>query len=323
MTNSTVTDTTVTDTTVTNAVDVVICTRNRSENIESAVSSVLNNTYPTFHLTVIDQSTTDATELVLRPIVEADPRLRYVHVDEAGLSRAYNTGIRMTTAEILAFTDDDCLVPTNWVASIAAAFEAEPDGDLLYGNVVAFEPGSESGLTPTLFVERPERLSRKDGFRVFGMGANFAARRRLFTSVGGFDEVLGGGGPLRSSQDFDLAYRVFQNDSVILLRPEVTIRHDGRREPDQWPALLKAYGTGDGAFYMKHVRCRDMYATRLLAKRLVEVIAKIVVKWVVRRSKPAEIYYLQGMISGMRGSFGFKVDAARRLYVGDQAPAHG
>jgi glycosyltransferase involved in cell wall biosynthesis len=323
MTSTTVSDDSLTVGRETTDVDVVICTRNRSENIESAVTSVLNNTYPTFRLTVIDQSTTDATELVLAPLVEADPRLRYVHVDEAGLSRAYNTGIGATTADILAFTDDDCLVPDNWIAAIAAAFDAEPDGDLLYGNVVAFESGSESGLTPTLIVDRPERLSRKDGFRVFGMGANFAARRRLFASVGGFDEVLGGGGPLRSSQDFDLAYRVFRNDSVILLRPEVTIRHDGRREPEQWPALLEAYGTGDGAFYMKHVRCRDVYATWLLAKRLCEVIAKIVVKSVVRRSKPAEVHYLKGMVAGMRGSFGFKVDAGRRLYVNKQDLGRG
>ena len=36
-----------------------------------------------------------------------------------------------------------------------------------------------------------------------------------------FDEVLGGGGPLRSSQDYDLAYRAYQAGGVILLRPEV------------------------------------------------------------------------------------------------------
>ena len=103
------------------------------------------------------------------------------------------------------------------------------------------------------------------------MGANFAARRRLFTSIGGFDEVLGGGGPLRSSQDYDLAYRTYKSGSSILLRPEVTLRHDGRREIEDWPTLLLNYGTGDGGFYTKHVRCLDPYAAWLFAEGVDEV----------------------------------------------------
>ena len=91
------------------------------------------------------------------------------------------------------------------------------------------------------------------------MGANFAARRSLFERAGTFDEMLGGGGPLKSSQDFDLAYRAYRRNAVILLRPEIIVRHDGRREREDWPALLRAYGFGDGAFYSKHVRCRDPY----------------------------------------------------------------
>ena len=101
-------------------VDVVICTRNRDANIGSAVRSVLANDHPSFRLTVIDQSTSGATGEVLAPIASNDPRLTYVHVNEAGLSRAYNTGIRSTSAELLAFTDDDCLVPTNWISSSLA-----------------------------------------------------------------------------------------------------------------------------------------------------------------------------------------------------------
>lgn len=300
---------------MTEPVDVVICTRNREGSIATAVSSVLANTYPAFNLTVIDQSTSDATELALASIREKDDRLHYFHTDEAGLSRAYNTGIRQTSASVLAFTDDDCVVPTDWVASIAAAFATEQDGDLLYGNVVALQTGGESDLTPSLAIRKAERLSHKDGFRVFGMGANFAARRRLFTRIGFFDEVLGGGGPLKSSQDFDLAYRAYKGDSIILLRPEVTLRHDGRREAEAWPTLLLNYGTGDGAFYMKHIRCRDVQALWLLTRKLVRVGAKSLVKTVVTRRKEPDLAYLRGIVAGMRGSFGFKVDRSARLYV--------
>jgi glycosyltransferase involved in cell wall biosynthesis len=297
-------------------ISTVICTRNREDKIGTAIQSVLANDYPSFDLTVIDQSTSDATRQVVEPMAATDSRLRYVHVDEAGLSRAYNNGIARTTGAILAFTDDDCVVAPDWLTSIANAFATEPDGDLLYGQVMAAGDTPEDiANTPALVIQTAERLSRRDGFKVFGMGANFSARRSLFSSIGGFDTVLGGGGELRSSQDYDLAYRAYRGGHVILLRPEVTLRHDGRRDSADWPALLRAYGTGDGAFYTKHVRCRDVYALWLLARRICGTTARWAYKTVVKRNKPEELHYVRGVLSGIRGSFGFKVNRAMRMYV--------
>ena len=169
-------------------------------------------------------------------------------------------------------------------------------------------------LTPLLKIETARRLSRKDGFELFGMGANFAARRRLFERIGMFDEMLGGGAPLWSSQDYDLTYRAYHAGTVVLLRPEVVIRHDGRRELESWPALLYAYGSGDGAFYAKHVRCLDPYATWLLARRFSRTVAQWLYKLVAER-RNHHWPYLKGLLRGMSSSFRFGVDRSRRLYV--------
>jgi glycosyltransferase involved in cell wall biosynthesis len=296
-------------------VSVVICTRNREDKIGSAVASVLATDYPSFDLTIIDQSTSDATCRAIRDIAADDPRVNYVHTEETGLSRAYNNGIRRSSGEILAFTDDDCIAPSDWIANVVTAFDEAPDGDLLYGNVVAAGASLEDrSLTPSLTITSPRRLSRKDGFEVFGMGANFAARRRLFDRVGVFDEMLGGGGPLWSSQDFDLTYRTYHAGCVTLLQPEVVIRHDGRREREDWPALLLAYGSGDGAFYIKHVRCLDPYASWLLARQFTGTFVRWAYKLVTRRPNP-HLPYLKGLVRGIRTSYRFKVDRTRRLYV--------
>lgn len=296
-------------------VSAVICTRNRPDNIGNAVASVLANDYPNFELTVVDQSTDDLTGQVLAPIASADARLRYFHVDEAGLSRAYNTATRLTEGDIIAFTDDDCLVPADWLSAIAAAFEADPDGDLLYGRVVPVRKQSDDvELTPFLDIPEPQRLSKRDGFKVFGMGANFAARRRLFATIGGFDQVLGGGGALKSSQDFDLAYRAYRAGRVIILRPEVTLQHDGRRERDDWPALLRNYGVGDGAFYSKHVRCRDPYALWLLTRQIVDKGGRRLAKRVLGRERGRD-EYVRGVFQGIRDGLKFKVARRERMYV--------
>ena len=77
-------------------ISVVICTRNRGDKIGAAVRSVLANEHPSFDLTIIDQSTNDDTRLAVERIAGDDARVHYVHVDEPGLSRAYNT----TTASL-------------------------------------------------------------------------------------------------------------------------------------------------------------------------------------------------------------------------------
>lgn len=293
---------------------VVICTRNRADKIATAVGSVLALDYPDFDLTVIDQSTSDDTRLALAGHLD-DSRLNYLHFTEPGLSRAYNNGIRNSTGEFIAFTDDDCIVPPDWLRKIVDAFTAEPDGDLLYGQVLPYETGEGYNLTPLLEIPAAQRIGKRDDrYKVFGMGANFAARRRLFDRIGYFDEILGGGAPLKSAQDYDISYRTFQGGSVILLRPEVTIRHDGRRETTDWPSLLLGYGHGDGAFYMKHVRCIDPLAAWLMAKQFGTFTAKWTVKKLIGR-RPTDFNYIRGFVAGSRASFGYKVDRAARLYL--------
>jgi len=301
-------------------VSVVICTRNRSDLIGNALQSVLASPYPSFDVVVVDQSDDDATGEIVRSIAELSPgKLKYVHTTPPGLSRAYNIGIASTAGDVLAFTDDDCIAPSDWIASIVAAFEDEPHADMLYGQVLL--PASlenSEGQVPTLDIEEPRRLSRTDGFRIYGMGANFAVRRRLFQRIGGFDELLGGGAPLRSSQDFDFQYRAFVAGATTLLRPEVKVDHYGLRVGEQWPATLRAYGIGDGAFYSKHVRCGDLFALRLLALRVGRMVVREALIRLGVRPRGTQKFYLSGCLEGIRAGLHYPVDRHRRLY----GPAH-
>jgi glycosyltransferase involved in cell wall biosynthesis len=299
-------------------VSAVICTRNRPDLIGTAVASVLANTYPTFDLLVVDQSTDGRTGDIVRGLRAEHPNLRYLHTDKAGLSRAYNIGIRETSADLLVFTDDDCVAPTDWIASIVQAFAAEPQAELLYGQVLLPAAlADKADDVPTLPIAEAWRLNRRHApFQLYGMGANFAARRSLFRRIGLFDEILGGGGPLKSSQDFDLQYRAYVAGCTTAYRPEIKIDHYGLRLPEQWPATDRAYGTGDGAFYTKHARCGDLYALRLLVSQFVTISAREALHTLGVRRRYSRSRYLRGYLAGITGSFSYGVDRERRLYVG-------
>ena len=298
-------------------VSAVICTRNRPDLIGTAVQSVLANTYPSFDLLVVDQSTDGRTGEIVKGLQAEHPNLRYLHTEKAGLSRAYNIGIRETTGDVLAFTDDDCVAPREWITSIVGAFTVDAEAELMYGQVLL--PTAlldKRDDVPTLAIPIAWRQSRRIApFQLYGMGANFAARRSLFDRIGLFDEVLGGGGPLKSSQDFDLQYRAYIAGVTTTYRPEVQIEHYGLRLPEQWPATDRAYGTGDGAFYTKHARCGDTYALRLLIEHVVTLGVREALHTLRIRRRYSRARYLRGYIAGIKGSFGFRVDRARRMYV--------
>jgi glycosyltransferase involved in cell wall biosynthesis len=292
----------------------VICTRNRADLIAGAVSSVLENDDMDFELIVIDQSDSGDTSDALVALKD-DPRLRYVHTTKVGLSAAYNTALALGDGDLFAFTDDDCLAPRDWLTKIRLEFARDPELDLVYGVVEApAELLRLPGIVPTISFPKRQRISRRDDFLIAGMGANFAARRKAFETAGYFDEVLGGGGPLRSSQDFDLQFRLFRASGVSAVSPDFRVTHLGYRSPELWPQTMRAYGIGDGAFYMKHVRCGDGRACRILAGRMVLETIRTVGKPLLRHRRHST-EYLRGLVVGSWRSFGFSVDRRQRLYV--------
>jgi GT2 family glycosyltransferase len=300
-------------------ISVIICTRDRPDLIGQAVESVASCVYSDFDLQIMDQSTTDATERVIRPMVArfADQcRISYHHLDQAGLSRSYNEGFRECDGSLIACTDDDVVVPTDWLTNIARAFEGDPVAGLLYGQVREPDSLKQDGIViPTLKWDRRERLVQKDrNFKIWGMGADMAIRRDLLDDIVGFDETMGGGAPLRSSQDFDLALRAYRANRAILLEPSVTVDHYGARAADQWPATMRAYGIGDGAFYGKHIRCGDLLALRLCAARIGRVIGEAMYNSLRQRRLVKLSDYGRGLFTGLRESARFGVDRRTRMY---------
>src|SRR5947207_13507074 len=96
---------------LTEAISVVICTCGRADLIGAAVSSVLQQDRPDLELSVVEQSADESTRLAVLAAAGGDDRMRYLHVPERGLSRAYNPGVRKERNHLIAFTDDDSVAP--------------------------------------------------------------------------------------------------------------------------------------------------------------------------------------------------------------------
>jgi glycosyltransferase involved in cell wall biosynthesis len=296
-------------------VSAVICTRNRPELLQAAAASVLANTYPEFDLVVIDQSDNQRTAEIVRKLAEAHSNVRYVRCPTPGVSRGRNLGVATTTGELVAFTDDDCVVAPDWIERINAAFAGDPRADMLFGQVLRPSGTDDSdGILPTLEFEEYRHIGKPGRFRMFGMTANFAGRRRVFDVVGGFDEQLGPGGPLYSGEDFDFQYRAFLAGMTTALRPDVKVDHYGFRTLNEWGTTLHRYGLGDAAFYLKHVRCGDLLMLSLLVRRFGRVCIRELLEILHIRRKGSFAIYLRAWGEGARASLRFRVDRRNRLY---------
>jgi glycosyltransferase involved in cell wall biosynthesis len=303
-----------------NKVSVVICTRNRADMIEMAIKSVLGCSYGNFDVHIMDQSTDDLTKDIVQRYQQNDSRLIYHHLPKPGLSRSYNIGKDVTDGHYIACTDDDVIVPENWISSIANRFDSDPEIGLIYGQVCIPEalasivkPGV---IVPALMWEKFELHHRRKGnYRTFGMGANSAVRRSAWDASGGYDEVMGVGAPLRGSQDSDFAYRIYHAGFSICLDPEIKVDHYGTRLPEQWPDTLLNYGFGDGAYYGKYARLGHAWALRALAHKAFRFGMLNVAMWIGLKKTHSNIPYFKNIITGWKKSTEYEVDANTLLYI--------
>jgi GT2 family glycosyltransferase len=278
--------------------------------IGRAVQSVLANTAVQFELLVIDQS--DGTET--EEIVAQFPKARYLRTDSRGLSAARNLGARSTTAPVIAFTDDDCEVPPDWLGKALSALDSEPRASLCYGTVLpAPELESKDGAVPCLIVAERRLVGGAHGYHLFGMGANMVIRRAAFERIGGFDRLLGAGGALRSAEDFDLQFRAHKLGLSTLLEPDLQVVHYGFRTWQEWHGLFSRDGVGVGAFFSKHIRLRDPLAARALVE-LTGMETLRAAKSLLAGGDARRLVFVRGIISGVFQGFRFPIDRQTRQY---------
>lgn len=105
-------------------VSIIIPTYNTARYIAQAVRSVLDQTYTSYEIIVVDDGSTDDTHSVLQPYNDC---IRYARQEnQQGVSAARNHGMRLAQGEFVVFLDaDDFLLPDKLAAQIAY-FEAQP-----------------------------------------------------------------------------------------------------------------------------------------------------------------------------------------------------
>lgn len=234
---------------------VAVCTRGRPVQLRATLAALEREAEEArFPVLVVDQS----PELAPEP---PDGRVRVLHDDGRGLSRARNLALGTAGGEWIVFVDDDCLVEPGFGRALAAELRAHPEADWLSGHVGAGRCDHEDVPAVTTFPVERERVLRGRWTLPgsIGFGVSFAVRTETARRLGGWDERLGPGMPeFPAADDMDFNYRLMRSGGVAVLTPAVRVVHDQWRTPAQLVELQRGYLRAWAGFAMKHLRRGDV-----------------------------------------------------------------
>jgi len=224
-------------------VSIVVPVQNGESTIQPLLESLQRLDYDKNKLEVIvvDGNSTDGT----RDIVKKYP-VKLVIERKKGLNAARNAGIKNSNGEIIAFTDCDCMVSSDWIRKIVEDFK-DPRVSCVGGSAKGSDNDfvsqyADNSIIPLMpFFEKREELNMIRPFLHHPAGCNMAFRRKAFKEAGCFDEGIQYG-----FDDVEFAERICKAGYKMVLDPNVLVWHKHRSTLKEFLKQNFNYGRGSG-----------------------------------------------------------------------------
>lgn len=88
-------------------ISVILPVYNKEKYIKEILTDLIQQTFSDFECIIIDDGSTDGSEVVCDQFAAADSRFRVVHIPNGGVSHARNTALDIALGEYIAFVDAD------------------------------------------------------------------------------------------------------------------------------------------------------------------------------------------------------------------------
>jgi glycosyltransferase involved in cell wall biosynthesis len=216
-------------------VSVVICTCNRAEVLRGALQTLSKQTMykSDYEVIVVDNNSQDSTPNLAKTFCRNHPNIRYVLETRKGLSNARNRGWLEAKGLYVAYVDDDCKMPPQWL-KIAMKITDRIAPAAFGGPAYAFYNSPKPywwkdgyGTYEKSKVSRPLRPFE------YLQGNNIFFRREVLERLKGFDARLGMSDKnLGYHEETELQRRIRKNMSheLIYYDPNLYVFHLVRPE---------------------------------------------------------------------------------------------
>jgi len=211
------------------AVSVIVATRDRCEELETALASVASQKLPdgSFETVVVDDGSVDGTWEWLERWARDPGHVAARLPASFGAGAARNAGVRLARGSHLVFLDSDCRAEPGWLAALVAPF-ADPAVGAVGGAEIddptepATARAAQFALTSPLTTGRVRGGSGLRAARYRPRSFSMAVRREAFERAGGFPSHTYG-------EDVELSGKVAAQGLRGAYAPEARVRHRRRR----------------------------------------------------------------------------------------------
>jgi glycosyltransferase involved in cell wall biosynthesis len=291
-------------------VSVIICTRNRSNDLHRCLHSIFAQTCLPREVIVVDNAPSDDSTL---RVVQQFPEVVYYEEPRPGLSIARNAGLRLATCSIIAFTDDDVVLHRDWLYHVVESFDT-PQVAAMTGLVLASSLHTESqqlfekqysfnrGYRDKVYDRNYFNAGLATGPRVWniGAGANMAFRKSVLTTTGYFDERLGAGAA-GCNEDSEMWYRILAKGYSIHYNPRAVGFHEHRKELNALHRQVFCYMRGHtAAALIQRMQIKEAGYRRYLYRMIFKSCMPLLIKRFFRPDERKMIFIqLHGIFSGI------------------------
>jgi len=165
---------------------------------------------------------------------------------------------------VVAFVDDDVIVPPNWAIRILAPF-TDDRVMCVSGLVLPLELETKSqelfeaygalgrGYKPKIYDAKFFSLSKRYAVHTWDLGgtANMAVRKSVISQTGMFDETLGPGLPTGVGEDIYMFYRILKFGHICYYEPGAYVWHKHRRDIKSLYRQLYNYSKGQTSYQLR------------------------------------------------------------------------
>ena len=183
----------------------VMSVYNGSNLLAKALDSILLQEGVTLELIVVNDGSTDDCAAILDEYTRRDPRVRVIHQNNAGLTRALIRGCAAVRGEFIARQDADDISLPGRLAHQVAFLNAHPEAVMTASGVRRVGPGGEEmGEDISPGEELHERLRTLKPAEIAGPPHHGSTmfRRSAYETIGGYRAAF------RVAQDLDLWLRL-------------------------------------------------------------------------------------------------------------------
>lgn len=197
---------------------IIIPTYNRRSMLDICLAAVTALDCPDYEVIVVDDGSSDGAEELVRT---SFPEVRFFRQEEnRGPAAARNRGLREATGGILAFTDDDCVPPRDWL-QCHWEHHRDPKVGAVGGLQVPDAPSFFDKVQWAHYAEEYGSLARIEAIAAWeGLAtSNLSVKREVFERVGFFDEAF------LTGSDPEFARRACRSGYALIRDPRLTVRH--------------------------------------------------------------------------------------------------